>query len=101
MIKETKKVKRYNVDLYADGSEIELMTRSELIRFAEEQVCEWFNEITLQVVDDNGNINKKYAEAYRIADNIYNEGYNIKGIAEVEELFKLPAITIPFEEVYV
>lgn len=101
MTNEDTKVKRYKVDIYADGSDVELMTRKELIEFAEEQVCEWYDEIQLQVMDEHGNVISKYAEGYRLADRIVNENYRIQSIAEVEELFSLPAITIPFEIVYV
>lgn len=101
MTNEDTKVKRYEVDLYADGSDVELMTRKELIEFAEEQVCEWYDEIVLQATDENGNVIEKYATGCILADRIVNENYKIQSIAEVEELFKLPAIEIPFEIVYV
>lgn len=101
MIDEYIKAIRYEVDIYADGSDVELMTRKRIIEFAEEQVCEWYDEIQLRVMDEHGNVISKYAEGYRLADKIVNENYRIQSIGEVEELFKLPSIEIPFEIVYV
>lgn len=89
---------KYLVDIYNDGSDIETMTRKQLINFAEEQVHEWYDEISLQVTNEHGNVAKEYAEGYKIANKVVNENYKIRGIAEVEELFKLPALTIPFKE---
>ena len=101
-INEDTKVKRYKVDIYADGSDIEIMTRKELIDFATEQVFEWYDEIKLQVLDENGNLeSEEYAEGNRLVDKIVDEEDSIQSISEVEELFKLPAITIPFEEIYI
>lgn len=102
VIDEDTKVKRYSVDLYADGSDIEIMTRKELIDFATIQVNEWYEEIKLEAFDENGNLEKEeYAEGMKLVEKIINEDYTIKSINEVEELFKLPAITIPFEVIYI
>lgn len=95
------KVIRYEVDIFADGSELQLMTKKELFEFAELQTGEWYNENVLDTTDEQGNTIEKYAGARRLADKVMNENYNIQTISEVELLFSLPATIIPFEIVYV
>ena len=95
------KVIRYEVDIFADGSDLQLMTKKELFEFAELQTGEWYEENILETTDEQGNTMEKYADARKLADRIVNENYNIQTISEVELLFSLPATTIPFEIVYV
>lgn len=97
----TKKVKRYLVDIYADGSDKEIMTKEKLFEFATNQTYEWYEENLLQATDENGNVNNKYSEAISIANKIIEENYKIKSLKEINLLFSLPATTIPFEEIYI
>lgn len=92
-LETNKKVIRYEVDLFADGSEIETMTKKELLEFAELQATEWYDENTDQAIDE------KYAKALKLADKVVKGNYKLKSIDEVELLFSLPATTIPFEVV--
>ena len=96
-IETDEKVVRYAVDLFADGSDIELMSKKELFEFAEEQTQEWYDENLFQCSDEQ----EKYKNALKLAKKIVTEKYSIKTLNEVKLLFSLPATNIPFEITYV
>ena len=88
--------KKYSVDVYNDGSDVEIMTENQLRQFAQEQACELYDEVILNITDEKGNVIKEYAEGYKLLNKIVNDNYLLQTIHEVEVLFTLPAITIPF-----
>lgn len=95
------KVKRYAVDLFADKSEIQIMTRKELLEFAQYQTEEWFEENIFNTTDEFGNTIEKYKDAVKLAREVVEDKHAITDIREVELLFSLPATDIPIEVIYV